>query len=96
MSFKDGETCKHPSCMTDTPCEGCGRTNGRYTLAVKGEYETELHYVERLLQALMKDMSIKGILLAFRTKSGTDILTSVGQPPHLVMADDETWSEFIR
>lgn len=31
LSFKDGEPCDHPGCLSHVthPCEGCGRTAGR-------------------------------------------------------------------
>ena len=96
MSLKDGMSCGNHDCMTLTPCGECGRLQGKYIYAAKGPYESEIHYAERMLQNLIRGMNIVGVTLAFRTNHGTDVLTSVGTPPHLVMADDETWEEFQR
>jgi hypothetical protein len=104
MSLKEGMGCGHKGCLSYPceecdfipPCKECGRLNGNYIYAAKGPLESDIHYAERMLQNLMRGMNIVGITLAFRTNHGTDVLTSVGTPPHLVMADDETWDEFIR
>ena len=98
MSLKDGQPCSHTGCPNHIthPCKECGRVAGKYTGIDIGKFETELHYLERILGALKRNMAIKGITVAFRTNHGTDVLTSIGSPPHLVIADDETWEEFQR
>lgn len=98
MSLKADQACGNPGCLACIviPCEGCGRIGGKYVSADQGKFETELHYLERILGALKRNMAIQGITVAFKTNHGTDVLTSIGNPPHLVMADDETWEEFQR
>lgn len=90
--------CGHKSCLefATLPCPECGRVNGRFTGIDIGKLETEIHYLERMLGALKRNMAVQGIAVAFRTNHGPDMLTSTGNPPHLVMADDETWEEFQR
>ena len=56
-TYKDGEPCDHPGCLSHVshPCEGCGRTAGRYTqrryqdMKLLGSTRTE-----RLLQGRLK------------------------------------------
>jgi hypothetical protein len=98
MSLKKGMSCGSPGCLlnTTTPCDECGRISGMYTEINIGKFETEIHYLERMLGALKRNMAVQGITVAFRTNHGTDVLTSIGNPPHLVMADDDTWEEFRR
>jgi hypothetical protein len=98
MNLKNGQPCGHTGCLNHVthPCEECGRVAGKYTSIDIGKFETELRYLERILGALKRNMSVQGITVAFRTNHGTDVITSTGNPPHLVMADDETWEEFQR
>jgi hypothetical protein len=97
MSLKNEMSCGYRSCLEfATPCPECGRINGKYTGLEIGKLEAEIRYLERILGALKRNMAIQGITVAFKTHCGTDVITSVGTPPHLVMADDETWEEFQR
>ena len=98
MSLKNEMSCTHTGCLNHIthPCEECGRVAGRYTGINIGKLETEIRYLERILGALKRNMAVQGITVAFKTIHGTDVLTSIGNPPHLVMADDETWEEFQR
>jgi len=98
MSLKNGVGCGRQGCLESIiiPCGECGRINGKYTGINIGKLETEIQYLERMLGALKRNMAVQGITVAFKTIHGTDVLTSIGNPPHLVMADDETWEEFQR
>ena len=65
-------------------------------LSVKrGEEESGLSYVERILSALMSVHEIQGVALAIKTRSVNSIFTAKGNPPHLMLADDESeWNDY--
>lgn len=57
----------------------------------KREDESNIQYVERILDALMAVHEIQGVALAIKTRSGTDLLASRGNPPHLEIIDLCDW-----
>lgn len=58
------------------------------------EDEGNLQYVERILAAMMKNLEIRGVSLAFKTKAGNDIFTSVGNAPHIKVLDASEWEDY--
>jgi len=57
----------------------------------KNEDEGNLAYVDRILNALMAIHEIQGVALAIKTRAGTDLLASRGNPPHLELIDLCDW-----
>lgn len=61
----------------------------------KKEDESNLQYVERVLNALMSVHEIQGVALAIKTRVGSTFFTAKGNPPHLMVVDnEEEWENF--
>lgn len=60
----------------------------------KKENEDNLAYVERILNAMMTELDIQGVALAFKTKAGSDMFTAKGNPPHFKIIDYSEWEGY--
>lgn len=60
----------------------------------KLEEESTFAYVDRLMTAMMTNLRLKGVTLAFTSPSNNYFVTSKGTPPPLRMVKDTEWDEF--
>jgi hypothetical protein len=60
----------------------------------KKEDETNLQYIERVLQALMKHPDIQGVTIGIKTRTGMELFTCVGNSPHFKLLEEDDWNDY--